>query len=112
MQATEVGPVPSRSHVWVDGQWLYQRTVNKWTWNDGSWCVPPLGAVFYAKPAVKRFRKPVGRATRWNDIAQRYEEIDTGEDHWLWARGHWYVRRPDGVVVGTFEPGTCVERNE
>ena len=104
----EIPAAPSRRHVWVDGQWAYQRTVNKWTWEEGTWCIPPTNAAFYAKAALRRFRKPVGRKARWNEIAKRFEEVDTGDDRWLWARGSWYVQDQAGGAAPTPDPGTCI----
>jgi len=99
VSAEEIAPAPSAAHVWIDGQWVYQPLLRRWTWEQGAWCLPPPGDAFYARPVVERYRRVDGRTTRWNEALQRFEEVDSGDDRFRWQRGRFYVRQPDGAVA-------------
>jgi hypothetical protein len=106
--AEDVPAPPSDRHVWLDGQWLYQRVTNRWTWEPGAWCVPPSNAQFYARPALARVRHVVGRTVRWNVMEGRYEEVDMADDRWTWARGRFYVGPSRARAVPSDDRGECV----
>ena len=108
VQSEEIGPSPGKGYVWIDGQWLYQPLTKRWTWEQGAWCVPPPGAAYYAQPVVERHRKATGRVARWNEALQRYEEVDSGDDVYRWARGRFYVKEANGVVHPAAERASCV----
>jgi hypothetical protein len=102
-----VSSAPSERHVWVDGQWVYQRVTGKWTWEQGAWCVPPADARFYARPALMRVRHVLGRATRWNTFEGRYEEVDVADDRWTWAKGRFYTGPTNARAAPSDEKGQC-----
>ena len=58
---------PSRSHVWVDGEWVW--TSNHYAWKAGYWVVPRQHEVWVAG----RWRRAYGG--------------------WNWVPGHWRRRR-------------------
>lgn len=97
----EVGQPPSPRHVWVDGQWIYQPLSRRWTWQQGAFCIPPPGALYYARPEVKRFRKAVEGEplVRWNEAMQRFERIEIADDRFLWAEGRFYITGERGRPV-------------
>ncbi len=107
-QSEMVPNAPTERHVWVDGQWLYQRVTNKWTWDHGTWCVPPADARFYARPAFARVRRVMGRTVRWNTLEGRYEEVDVADDRWSWARGRFYTGPSRALAAPSDEKGACV----
>lgn len=88
--------------VWLDGQWVYQALTRRWLWEQGRWCVEPPGALFYAPPRVTRERQvrqengEAQRLVRWNELKQRYEQVDVQTDHWRWHPGAFYVAGPNG----------------
>src|ERR1700692_2553605 len=61
-----VPPRPSRSAIWVDGEWVWRR--RRWAWLPGRWLEAPAGAVFAPWAFV---RGPDGRlwcaAGAWRD---------------------------------------------
>jgi hypothetical protein len=101
VQAEEIHPAPSKAFVWVDGQWMYQQITKRWTWQPGAWCLPPPGAVYYAKPIAERRRVVADRVKRWNEALSRFEEVDSGDDVWRWAAGRFYVKDRQGVIGPT-----------
>lgn len=108
VQVEEVGPQPSPKHVWIDGQWMFQSLAQRWTWEQGRWCIPPQGATYYAPAEVVRFRKVVGRVVRWNEPFQRYEEVDSRDDRWRWMRGRFYgAKGPGGVAMPQAREAMC-----
>ena len=107
VQAEEVSPDPGPSYVWIDGQWVWQPLTRRWTWDQGVWCVPPPGALYYARAGVERYRAIEGRIKRWNGAQQRFEEVDSGDDRFRWARGRFYVRGQDGLAVPSKQTALC-----
>ncbi|HEU4409728.1 MAG TPA: hypothetical protein VFS43_31020 [Polyangiaceae bacterium] len=106
-QPETVPAQPSPRHVWIDGQWVYQRVTSKWTWDHGAWCVPPPDARFYARPVVSRVRRVLGRTTRWNALEGRYEEVDLADDRWSWAKGRFYLGPSRARAWPSDEKGEC-----
>jgi hypothetical protein len=116
VEVEEVTQPPGEAFVWVDGQWIWQPGTRRWTWEQGQWCVPPPGAVYYARPGIKRYRTFEGRVKRWNGALQRFEEVDSGDDHYRWTRGRFYGREADGTLVPSrqtpvCEPGKTLEKS-
>jgi hypothetical protein len=112
VEAEEIGPRPGPAFVWIDGQWAYQPLSHRWVWEQGRWCVPPPGSVYYAPAQITQERYLTGkRVTRWNDRLQRYEEVDNQEDRWRWARGHFYRQSPDGQIVPSPLDPLCSSRS-
>jgi hypothetical protein len=108
VEAEEVTAPPSAKHVWIDGQWSFQPLNKRWVWSSGGWCEPPARMAYYARPAVERYRILVGRVSRWNEALQRFEEVDSGDDRWKWARGRFYVKDARGVIVPSPDDPKCV----
>jgi hypothetical protein len=107
-QPETVPVAPSPRHVWVDGQWVYQRVTSKWTWEHGSWCIPPAEARFYARSVVMRVRRVTGRTTHWNALEGRYEEVDLADDRWSWAKGRFYTGPSRAIAAPSDEKGECI----
>jgi hypothetical protein len=102
IEIEEPGPAPA-GRVWVDGQWLYQPLTRRWIWEQGQWCAPPAGMIFYAPATIRRERRTTLDAEgnprlvrRWSDYAQKEEEVVGFSDHWSWSPGAFYVAAPDG----------------
>ncbi len=110
VQAEQIGDAPSPAHVWVDGQWTFVPLTKRWTWEQGAFCVPPPGALYYARPMLERYRLVLGRTTRWNEALQRYEEVDTGDDRFRYRKGRFYARAADGAVVPITTKAVCTAR--
>ncbi|MCS6899540.1 MAG: hypothetical protein RMJ98_07815 [Myxococcales bacterium] len=104
VEVEELPPAPI-GHVWIDGQWRYQPMTRRWIWEQGRWCQEPPGTLFYAPPRLVRERTArivdgeVHRVIRWNELRQRYEEVDVMVDRWRWIPGTFYVRGALGQPV-------------
>lgn len=110
VQAEQIGDPPSPAHVWIDGQWTFLPLTKRWTWEQGAFCLPPPGAVYYARPAVERTRQPMGRTIRWNEALQRYEEVDSGDDRFRYRKGRFYTRTADGTLSPVAQKPACAAR--
>jgi hypothetical protein len=115
VEVEELTPAPA-GYVWIDGQWIYQPMTRRWVWEQGRWCVEPPGALYYAPPRLARERKArtvdgeVQRVVRWNELYQRYEEVDVMVDRWRWIPGTFYVRGALGQPVPWVGELTCVSQ--
>ncbi len=116
VEVEELTPAPA-GYVWLDGQWLYQPMTRRWVWEQGRWCREPPGALYYAAPRLARERKArivdgeVQRVVRWNELYQRYEEVDVMVDRWRWIPGTFYVRGATGQPVPWVGELTCVSQD-
>jgi hypothetical protein len=57
---------PSARHVWVEGYWRWDATLNRHVWVEGLWQLPPAGRVTW-------------HPGHW----------DKDGDEWEWEEGHW-----------------------
>jgi hypothetical protein len=37
---------PNNTHVWRDGDWVWNRRTKSYTWNDGNWVAPRRGRAY------------------------------------------------------------------
>lgn len=47
-----VPPKKQADHVWIDGQWDWDGS--EWQWTEGTWTVPPKGAVYFTPWQTER----------------------------------------------------------
>jgi hypothetical protein len=112
VEAEEIGARPGPAYLWIDGQWAYQPLSHRWVWEQGKWCVPPPGTVYYAPAQLTQERFQTGqRVIRWNDRLQHFEEVDGHEDRWRWARGRFYSQNAAGQIVPSTLDPLCSNRS-
>jgi hypothetical protein len=45
-------PLPSRGHIWIDGNWHWSG--QRYVWQPGRWAVPPHGRAVWVPPRYER----------------------------------------------------------
>lgn len=103
VQPQEPGSAPKAGAMWIDGQWVYQRSARKWVWEKGTWCDAPERMAYYAKPQLRRIRTTGKPTLRWNEAENRGEEVSPSEDNFQWLRGRFFVRDPARQAVVPLE---------